>query len=178
MAEFSANPAFVDAMVFSVGTLNKRAGREQNFKYGYVVTLKSKSKHDLTGCNLHQKATTTLAMYNAGDAKPQKPEDYNKPKGKKGFTSTVKGNVITTIDVDDYVHAGVTFDDNPGLFRSDPNGFSNTVTKFQFRGDVYVEEAPAVTGSIDMAATFNLDTIGGSAVVRSSDGKIDRKETL
>ena len=111
----------------------------------------------MTGCNLHQEATTIKTYLHLADAKPVTAADLPHSTHTDKLTSTVKGDVVTTRNPADYVNAGLEFTDNPGWFNSILVGTTDMLTNYRFVGDVYVEEANSIKGSIKMNANFDLN---------------------
>jgi hypothetical protein len=170
--EFSEQPVTPNP-VLRIGTQNK-TGRYQQFKFAYQAELKSRQGRVLVGCNLHQAATSTFTYLHAEDAKAMKPGDFGPPANPTDFSSAVDGNTVTARTPNDCVRSGLVIRDAPGFFRSDPNGTRTMVTRYNFVGEIYVEEANDVKGSINHHATFVFDPIDASYTVSSSDGRINR----
>ncbi|HUO10463.1 MAG TPA: RHS repeat-associated core domain-containing protein [Phycisphaerae bacterium] len=164
---YSKNPG----VVFQMGEQNK-TGKYQQISYAYKVELKSKTNHDLGGCNLHQSVTTTEVYLNKADAKAKVPDDFDPPVDKDGFESTVKGDTVTTKTPNDYRNAGLVIEDNPGIFVSDSEGSEKIRTSYRFTANNYVEEAPGVKGSIEIGADFDWIKFEAKFFAHSSDGNI------
>jgi RHS repeat-associated protein len=139
---------------------------------GYKATLVSKGNHELIGCNLHQDITMTTTWHDAKNAVADTPKSFNPPVNRKGFTSTIKDNVVTTHIPNDYEQAGLTISDSPG--HSTHNG--NLMLGYSFNAKNYVEEAPGVTGTVEFDVKFTKFTDGGdfTYTFKSSDGSINR----